>query len=227
MINPLYYFYKINPSLKKIIKDNFSFYRKLSNYDKIKFEYRVSRFIKTHNFIGKNGIEITPVKKIVVASVAVMLTFKISNYLYAQFKNIIIYPKDYLSRITKQMHKGETNPEAKTIVLSWKGLVEGIKVQDDNLNLGIHEFAHALYFSFLTQNNEEAKNFISNFKNILDYLNTKNDKIRNSNYFREYAFVNKHEFLAVITENYFETPSEFHTKLPELFVMVNKMYKSY
>ena len=147
MINPLYYFYKLNTSERKIITDNFSFYRSLNAKNKAKFEYRVVKFIHAHHFIGRESLIITPVKKVVIASIAVMLTFKMSKYLYKQFENIIVYPKNYLSNLTNQKHKGETNPRAKTIVFSWEGIIDGIQIEDDNLNLGIHEFTHALYFS--------------------------------------------------------------------------------
>jgi len=229
MINPLYYLYNLNPSYKKLIATNFKFYGRLTNYEKRKFDYRVHNFIKNHNFQGRENIIITPVKKIVIASIAVMLTFKMSKYLYKQFDNIIVYPKNYLSHITHQKHRGETNPRAKTIVFSWEGIVEGIKVEDDNLNLGIHEFTHALYFSFVNDNSYEAMDFIANFDKISHFLETKilRDRIIKANYFRDYAYENKYEFLSVITENYFETPGKFHTKLPELFLLVNKLYGIY
>lgn len=229
MINPLYYLYKMNPSLKKVLENNINFYKKLDKKDKRKFEYRVSRFIKAHNFIGRNKIIITPVKKVIIASITVMITFKKRNYLYNHFKNIIVYPKNYLSEASNQIHKGETNPRVKTIVFSWKGFVEGIQIPNDNLNLGIHEFTHALYFSFLKQNSLEANKFINDYDGILIFLNNtiEKQKLLDSNYFRDYAYENQHEFLAVITENYFETPDQFHTKLPELFLMINRLYGIY
>jgi len=229
MINPIYYLYRIRPSHKKIIEDNFKFYRRLSTYDKRKFDYRVREFIQAHQFVGRENIIITPVKKTVIASIAVMLTFKMSKYLYRQFENIIVYPNNYLSQITHQKHRGETNPKAKTIVFSWEGIVEGIKVEDDNLNLGIHEFTHALYFSLVNDSGNEATQFISNFKKVIRFLEDKTmrDKLIKANYFRDYAYENQYEFLSVITENYFETPGEFHTKLPDLFLLVNRLYKIY
>ncbi len=229
MTNPLYYFYKLDNSHKKIIEGNFSFYRRLSKNDKKKFEYRVIRFIKAHNFIAREQVVITPIKRVVISSIAVMLTFRMSRYLYNQFDNIIIYPKNYFSQLTKQHHKGETNPRARTIVFSWQGVVDGVKIEDDNLNLGIHEFTHALYFSFVKSTSYEAITFIKNFKNILEFLTDKamRDKLIEADYFRAYAFENQYEFLSVITENYFETPNQFRNKLPELFLKVNKLYAIY
>ncbi len=229
MINPIYYLYKMNSSLKKVIEDNIGFYKKLNKNDKRKFEYRISRFIKAHKFIGREEVVITPVKQVIIASIAVMVTFRMRNYLYDHFKNIIVYPGNYLSNTTQHYHKGETNPRAQAIVFSWKGLVDGIKIPNDNLNLGIHEFTHALYFSFLQQSSYEASQFIDDYDKILNYLKNpiQKQKLLDAVYFREYAFENQHEFLAVITENYFETPADFHTKLPKLFLLVNRLYGIY
>ncbi|HBK72002.1 MAG TPA: hypothetical protein DDZ39_10175 [Flavobacteriaceae bacterium] len=229
MINPIYFLHKTHPSLKKVLKNNIDFYKRLNAYDKLKFEYRVSKFIKKHNFVGRGNVVISPVKKVIISSIAIMITFKMQNYLYKHFENILIYPSNFLSKATNQMHKGETNPKVKAIVFSWEGFVKGIQIPDDNLNLGIHEFTHALYFSFLKQNDAEAKNFIRNYKQIVHFTKDplEKKKLVKANYLRDYAFENQHEFFAVITENYFETPLEFRAKLPELFMAANNLYRIY
>jgi Mlc titration factor MtfA (ptsG expression regulator) len=229
MINPLYLFYKLSKSEKDILANHVTFYKNLSKQKKRKFEFRVARFISKHNFVAREDVMVTPLKKVIVSSIAIMITFKMQNYLYRPFENIILYPKDYLSFHTKKMHKGETNPRAKTIVFSWEGLVEGIKIEDDNLNLGIHEFTHALFFSCLKSLGNESIEFVRNHKKILKFLEDKKEQKRliDANYFRAYAYENQFEFLAVITENYFETPEIFKQKLPELFFLVNNLYKIY
>ena len=49
------------------------------------------------------------------------------------------------------------------------------------------------------------------------------DKITHSGYFRDYAYTNQYEFMAVVFEYFFETPSEFRQRLPELYSMVSRM----
>ncbi|HBS12368.1 MAG TPA: hypothetical protein DEO36_07490, partial [Flavobacteriaceae bacterium] len=106
MINPIYFLHKTHPSLKKVLKNNIDFYKRLNAYDKLKFEYRVSKFIKKHNFVGRGNVVISPVKKVIISSIAIMITFKMQNYLYKHFENILIYPSNFLSKATNQMHKG-------------------------------------------------------------------------------------------------------------------------
>jgi len=49
------------------------------------------------------------------------------------------------------------------------------------------------------------------------------EQLMQSHYFRIYAFTNQFEFLAVILENYFETPLEFKTRFPDLYEKVGLM----
>ncbi len=210
---------------KAIIRDNFSFYNNLSIIDKRYFEHRVLRFIKSHNFIGRSGVVVTKKMELLIASTAVMLTFGMRRYLFSQFENIIIYPKNYLSKVTKKRHQGETNPRLGTIVFSWDNFLEGVEVEDNNLNLGLHELTHAMHFSFLRDKSFTSVVFLDHFSTLLEKLKDKKlqRKIVKSGYLRSYGFKNKFEFLSVLVEHFFETPHEFNKKLPEVYNMVKLM----
>ena len=55
----------------------------------------------------------------------------------------------------------------------------------------------------------------------------KDDLYRNnlmaSDYFRNYAYTNKYEFLAVLIENFIETPKDFKMNFPQLYSKVRQM----
>jgi len=208
-----------------IITRHFTFYKRLSEPDKRRFEHRMKKFIDRHNFVGRDGVEVTEKMKILISSTAIMLTFGMSRYLFSEFDTIIIYPKDYFSKVTKQKHKGETNPKYRAIVFSWDAFMEGIKVENDNVNLGIHELAHALHFTFMKRKSVTAINFMNRFKQLLTILKDRKlqRKIVASGYLRQYGFKNEYEFLAVLVEHFFATPKEFNEKLPEVYKMVRLM----
>ncbi len=210
---------------RAIISDNFTFYNNLSTLDKRYFEHRVLKFIDSHNFIGRGGLVITKKMEILIASTAVMLTFGMRRYLFSQFENIIIYPKNYLSKVTKKRHQGETNPKLGTIVFSWNDFLDGIEVEDNNLNLGLHELAHAMHFSFLKDKSFTAIVFLEHFNTLLEKMKDLKlqRKIVASGYLRQYGFKNQFEFLSVLVEHFFETPHEFNKKLPEVYKMVKLM----
>jgi len=201
------------------------FYRHLSPQSKIYFEHRIVKFLTKFKFIARD-IAIDDAKKIQIAATAIALTFGLHRYLYKGFNKIILYPRVYFSTISRTEHKGETNPKLKTIVLSWEDYKTGNNTPNDNINLGYHEFTHALHFSFLLHKNSySAYNFLTNYKSILVYLENKKvkQKIIKEHYFRDYAFENQYEFLAVIIENYFESPIEFKNKFPYIFSKIKAL----
>lgn len=141
-------FYRKMPAVEQeFLKENYTFYKSLSDKNQRLFEYRVIKFIEHHNFVGKDGFQITKETELLISGTAIMLSFGYSEYLYDMFSTILIYPKDYYSEITEQNHKGETNPRFGVVVFSWEDFKAGLAIEDDNLHLGLHEFTHALHFN--------------------------------------------------------------------------------
>ena len=218
---------KIDSKKRQILSNNCNFYSRLDSSEKERFESRVMLFLKEVTFSSRKMLLNNEIK-LTVAGLAVSLTFGLYDWNYPLLKRVIIYPSTYYSKITKNKHKGEYNPSFKLIVFSWKDFKHGIKYESDNLNLGLHEFTHALYFSFLKSDSNDAIRFIESFNQILYHLKDENLKkqLLEAKYFRDYAFKNKYEFIAVLIEHFFETPEEFKAKFPyiyeNLMVMLNQ-----
>jgi len=208
-----------------VLQTQFPFYRKLSPKYQLYFEHRVKRFISKYQFIGQQGQPITDDVKVMIAATSVMLTFGMRNYLYTVFTKIIVFPSKYYSALNQAYHIGEFNPALKTIAFSWEDFVAGYQDAHDNRNLGLHEFTHALHFQSVKSNHVSAILFEKMFEKIMQELkNTEyREKIRESGYFREYAFENRYEFLAVLLEHFFETPETFRDHFPVLYDHIKKM----
>ncbi len=227
---PIYVHFYPNPKkLSKpqlvILENEFGFYKKLTLRQKKYFEHRLATFIETYPFYGKEGLAVTDQMKVLIASTAIMLTFGMRNYLFTIIENILIYPDIYYSRINDNHHKGEFNPRMKTVVFSWKHFMEGYEISNDNLNLGLHEFSHVLDFQGKLKLDTSATIFMVTHDEIMEQirrpLNYK--RLIESNYFRIYAYTNEHEFIAVILEHFFETPTQFKSEFPELYEKVRTM----
>lgn len=222
-----YYFRmrKLDTSQCVFLEKNCSFYNKLADREKEFFNHRVARFIRKYQFIGKDEFVVTEEVKLLLAAIFVMLTFGMRHYLINNFNKIIIYPENYYSVITKQYHKGEFNPRFKALVFSWKDFQEGLRYGGDNLNLGLHEFSHALYFHGLRGRDQSSVVFSDSYDKIKAYLNRPEilNQLIASNYFRIYAYTNQVEFFAVLLEHFFETPEQFQKEFPELFSLVSEM----
>lgn len=213
-----------------LLHKEFRFYRNLPMHKKKYFEHRVYSFIENYNFIGREGLEVTIDMKLRIASTLVMLTFGMRKYLPDVFTTILIYPDAFLSANRQDYHKGEFNPMAGAVVFSWKHFMEGLEYDNDNLNLGLHEFAHALHFDSLKRKKLGASSVIYRdmFDRIMEYIAKpqNREQLKNAEYFRLYAYTNQYEFIAVILEYFFETPQLFRQKLPELYSLVREMINS-
>ncbi|SHI75113.1 zinc-dependent peptidase [Flavobacterium terrae] len=216
---------RIDEEQRNIIHQNFSFYRRLSSKRKKYFEHRVAVFIKNYHFKGNGGLVVTDEMKLLIASTSVKLTFGMRSFIYSVFDKIILYPDIYYSEKNDVYHKGEFNPKYKALVFSWKHFKEGLDISNDNLNLGLHEFSHTLHFECMKTSSVSNDIYVENYQKLLSTIKDSDykEQLRNSNYFREYAFTNQLEFMAVILENFFETPDQFKNDFPELFLSVKRM----
>lgn len=216
---------RILPAHQKRFLDRISFYRRLSDRRKQYFEHRVARFISHYSFHGKGGLAITDEMQVLIAGTHVMLTFGLRQYRIPSFTSILVYPDIYRPLTSENDHKGEFNPRAGVVVFSWKHFVEGLDESTDNLNLGIHEFAHALHHHGMQRRDTAAAHFAARYTRIMHEVQHPPNARRliESSYFRIYAYTNKFEFLAVILEHFFETPDEFRREFPELYESVRRM----
>lgn len=228
---PLYnHFYfrlrRINKRQKDILQHQFSFYKKLSNTEKKYFEHRVASFINDKDFIGRDGVVINDEKKVLISATAVMLTFGFRDFYIGLISKIVIYPNAFYSKTNKAYHKGEFNPRLAALVLSWEDFVKGFNADNDNVNLGIHEFTHAIHINSMKERDVSSTIFSDSFKELSGMLASNEalrNKLKESDYFRKYAFTNQFEFVAVIIENFIETPNEFRSQFPQVYDKVKQM----
>jgi hypothetical protein len=216
---------KISEKEQLILRQKFEFYNKLSPKQKNYFHHRIAVFQAKYQFIGRGDFQMNTEVQLVISATYVMLTFGMRKYILTIFDKIIVYPEEYLSTNTDQYHKGEFNPRMKAVAFSWKHFEEGYQVNNDNLNLGIHEFSHVIHHHSLRSNDGSAKSFQKHYKNIMREVNhpPNRERLINSDYFRIYAYTNHFEFISVIIEHYFETPDQFKVEFPELYENVSKM----
>lgn len=227
---PLYIHYypfprKLTESQKQILRDEFAFYKNLTEKRKIYFEHRTSTFLSKYQFIGNDISVEDDSMKMIIAGTYIMLTFGMRQYLTTVFDKIIIYPNIYYSTVNEEYHKGEFNPQLKAVVFSWPDFLSGHQISNNNINLGLHEFTHALHIGAKKRQYSSDVIFTDEFNSILNYLKDADfrKKMLKDNYFRDYAYQNQFEFLAVLLEHFFESPNDFKRLYPELFEHVRRM----
>lgn len=217
---------KLDSHQEQILKNQFTFYNRLEGKYQKYFQHRVAYFILKKEFVGKHDFVITEEVKVLVSATAVMLTFGFRDFAINAIKRVVVYPSQYYSELNKVYHKGEFNANLKTLVLSWDNFLEGFEIEDDKLNLGIHEFSHAIHFNSIYQEDINSVIFIDTFtelRNMLSSDKSLRKKLISSEFLRHYAFTNDFELLAVIMETFIESPSAFRSQFPVIYSKVKQM----
>ncbi len=199
-----------------VIGSLFTYFNDLSEEQKRRFVNRVHQFksTKKFHFIGLENNEDTAT---LVSSSAVQVTFGLKNYLLSHFKDIYILADAYHMDEDEELYIGHVAPEG--IYLSWKHFLYGYSNKNDNINVAVHEMAHALlYNNFFAQYGIDShfrlnyEKFSSSTGPILA------DAITNRrSYLRSYAFSNLHEFWAVSVEAFFENPKGLKENMHDLY----------
>ena len=200
-----------------LLTKKFSYYNKLSDFQKTKFIDRLCVFLKRKKFSAREGIELTMEIRVLVSAPAIQLTLGMEDFLLDYFENILVYPDVYKNPHTGNFHKGETNLSG-FICFSFKHLLKGFEKEHDNHNLGLHEFAHALRFSSIK--GHEGDVFFENyFPKLIAVAEQEYFKLRRKqdSIFRNYGGSNINEFFSVIVEHFFESPLQFKLHHPEIF----------
>jgi len=227
--------YELNPFLrpepltakeKNLIKSKIKAVGWLNDNEKHKLYKRIAWFMSKKTFSFKGAVDNRKEIELLISAAGILMTLGMKNYKYNRsVHKIAIYPSDYYSILHKRYHLGEYNLGLKTLVFAADKLKLGFSDDKDNINLAIHEFAHALYFETSGRNSWEALRFQWGFRKLKRvYSNSsKMAVIKQSGYFRDYGETNAHEFFSVLSENYLETPLVFKSKFPELFNLIHKM----
>lgn len=225
-----YYFPRFIVPLSPGLKPINVYHKKLTPEERKRFEWRVYYFItsteiefrqfKSSQLINYNSA------KYLIASCATQLSLFLPDDCYDAFHKIVIYPDKYYSPITGNYHKGETNPAAGYIILSWNSLNSGFANNSDGINLLMHELAHALWlenklFNYRTFEIEA----LEAYEVMAAVTRADWQASGQEHFFRRYALANEEEFFAVAVENFFERPVQFSAALPDLYTTLVNLFK--
>ena len=194
---------------QEFLRTHSSFYKELKPETKREFDERVKDLILEKEFIGK-GMKITREVQLKVACSAIQLSIGLPHTIYLNFHRFVIYRHEFRTR-NGQLYKGMVNPAFGTIMLSWKHFESGNEDPHDGLNLGLHEFAHALWLEDSIPNAEHGflnPSFKANWER-LSYAFVADQEACRRSIFRRYACTNAAEFFAAAVEHFFERPQEF------------------
>ncbi len=212
---------------RRILEQKIEFYNRLSRTKKSDFEKRVHIFLLNVRMSGIDT-EVTHEDRILVASGAIIPIFGFDNWHYSNLKEVEIHPDKFLIPKTDKMASGLVGWGAMEgkMMLSRKALHHGFYDQNDQKNVAIHEFIH-----ILDKQDGEMDGVLEKVMNevdIMPWLHIINMKMKEidagSSTIREYGAANKAEFLAVVSEFFFESPEKMKSEHPALYSALNSFY---
>ncbi len=212
---------------RQILEEEIEFYKRLSRPEKRDFEHRVHVFLLNVQVIGVDT-EVTHEDRVMVAASAVIPIFRMQHWNYAHLKEVQIHPDEFLIPERNQMAKGLTGHGAMQgkMFLSRKAMIEGYADPHDQVNVALHEFVH-----ILDKQDGRIDGVLDNLMREADLSHWEyivEEKMREINSgnstIRDYGGTNKAEFLAVVSEFYFESPTKMKEEHPALFMALESIY---
>ena len=199
---------------ENILYEEFPYYKLLEPKRKREFIIRLIDVKNNMVFEGQHGFSLNDHNLCLLCASMVQLTFGYADYRFYHFKKIIIVPDIFHSKYIGADVKGLTYAGG-YIYLAWNYFYDGYKEYKNKINLGLHEFAHALMIQKVGLLNEEQ---LKRFKGMFRWMKKEREqKKAELPLFRDYALSNLEEFWAVSVEIFFEQPLEFRHEYPNLY----------
>lgn len=213
---------------RKILEKRVRFYQRLSRTEKEKFEKEVHIFLLNYQIVGAET-RVTDLDRMLVASGAVIPTFRLEKWHYTTLKKVVIHPGKFQIPETDQLARGLVGwgEMEGQMWLSRKALYEGFHKTTDNKNVAIHEFIHLMDMQDgIVDGIPETLMVESDIQQWKKLYAEKSEKkgLVDTEGLRRYAKTSLVEFLAATSEHYFENPDHLKRKHPKLYRALDKIY---
>ncbi|MGP1990473.1 zinc-dependent peptidase [Zobellia laminariae] len=221
-----------NPAWRNILNKEVLFYADLSKADKIRFEQEVLYFFDDVTITGVK-IEINDTDRLLVAASAVIPLFGFPELRYRNINEVLLYESSFNEEHQTEgegryiLGKVGTGDMNRLMILSLPALRAGFQNKNATSNVGIHEFVHLI---------DKADGAIDGIPESLMHntyvapwlklMHKEIDDIReNKSDINPYGATSEVEFLSVASEYFFSNPEAFQKKHPELYGLMQKMYR--
>lgn len=222
---------KSTSTYKSILETQVAYYQKLDENGKARFDKLIIEFLGYIRIEGV-GTEINDLDRVLIASSAVIPIFGFPDWKYKNLTNIILYPDTFDQEfqfegenrnILGMVGSGYMNGQ---MLLSRAALVKGFSSSHGEENAAIHEFVHLLDGS--DGATDGVPEYLMDHQYALPWLHLMHVEMyrieSGKSDINPYALTNEAEFLAVVSEYFFEKPEQLQTKHPELYEQLSKIF---
>ena len=209
-----------------------AFFRALDPPGKSRFQQLMQVFLDEVAITGIRT-DVDETTRALVAASAVIPIFGFDDWEYSGLGEVLIYPNAYDESFSTD---GETDQRilgmvgtghlSGVMILSQPDLIAGFDIENDKRNVGIHEFSHLV---------DQADGAIDGLpatiprdvvKPWIDWVGRElKDDAATQKHIDDYAYTNEAEYFAVLSEYFFESPGMLEKKNPQLYQMLQKIYR--
>lgn len=217
----------------ELLTDYVKFYRQLDMQGKEMFDKRIEHFLSAVKITGVNAV-VEDIDRLLIAAGAIIPVYAISDWQYINLHEVLVYPGSFNAdfdqggsdrNIAGMVGTGAL--QHVMIITKWQ-LRQGFINNNDTRNTAIHEFAHLIDKMDGTMDGVPEivleKKYVQQWKQM---MNTTIEQMKNyGSDIDIYGATNTAEFFAVISEYFFEQPDLLKANHPDLYEMLERIYKT-
>ena len=220
-----------NEELTTMLRAHVDFFDRLDQPAQQVFVKRVAYFLATTKISAEKGADLTEVDKVLVAASATIPLFHFDKWSYENLDEVIIYPGTFDEKydtaaddknILGMVGDGVMN---RKMILSLASLRAGF-AHNAPSNTGIHEFVHLI--DKADGDTDGVPTYLIPKRLVEPWLKEMHKNIalihHDQSDLRDYAGTNPAEFLAVVSEYFFQKPHFLQQDHPELYALLDKIY---
>lgn len=219
--------------IEKVLEQKVAYYARLSPDEKSRFCKEVEGFLREVKITGVKTT-VTDEDRILLAASGIIPIFSFPGWKYPNLNEILVYPGNFQEGFTMEANANRnimgmvgSGPLQKLMVISQTALREGFANKTDKENTAIHEFVHLI---------DKTDGEVDGIPELLldkhyamPWLRLMLQEIQairqNESDINPYGATNEAEFFAVASEYFFERPALFSRKNPELFELMEKIFR--
>lgn len=217
---------------RELLNSYVKFYRQLNDDAKERFDKRIEQFLSSVKITGVNA-DVEDLDRLLIAAGAVIPVFAIRDWQYINLHEVLVYPgtfnNDYEQTGPDRSAAGMVGngPMQHVMILTKWQLRQGFINEHDAHNTAIHEFVHLVDKMDGTMDGVPEiileKKYTARWKQLME--STISDMRMNGSDIDMYGATNTIEFFAVISEYFFEQPDRLKENHPEVYGMLERIYK--
>ncbi len=220
--------------IKDILHKRVAYFGRLTPPEKQRFQREVDDFMKDVKITGIKT-EVTDEDRVLIAASAIIPIFAFPGWKYPNLNEVLIYPDIFDHQFNLEEGNADRNIQGmvgsgalhRMMVISQRALRDGFSNKTDKENTAIHEFVHLIDKTDgdidgvpeLLLGNQCVRSWL---KLMLEEIQAIKD---NESDINPYGATNEAEFFAVASEYFFERPLLFRQKNPELYNLMEKIFR--